>query len=71
MSRNAVAAELQGLIEQLQRLNARAEQLAKASGMTDPKWFRGAHTAYTMAAGELDQKGLLHGLPSAEEKVAP
>jgi len=39
--------------------------------MTDPKWFRGAHTAYTMAAGELDQKGLLHGLPSAEEKVAP
>lgn len=59
MSRNAVARELQSLIQQLQRLNNDAEQLARASGLVNPVLFGGARSAYTMAAGELDQKGLL------------
>lgn len=59
MSRAAVAAELQKIIEELQQACARGEQLAKSSRLVDPKWFRGAMTAATMAAGDLEQKGLL------------
>jgi len=60
MSRNAVAAELQRILTDLQRLCITGEQLAKSSALVDSKWFRGAMSAATMAAGELEQKGLLH-----------
>lgn len=60
MSRQAAARELQSLLEQLNRLTVEAENLAKASGdLCDPKYFRGARSMVQMAAGELDQKGLL------------
>lgn len=65
MSRAAVARELQQVMEELQQGLCRAQQLAKSSGLVDPKWFRGAHSAITMAAGELDQKGLLDRRPAA------
>jgi tellurite resistance protein len=70
--RNAAAAEMQTLLEQLQGLCARAERLAQASGIVDPKWFRGAHTAVTMAAGEMDAKGLIsRELPQARMPAEP
>lgn len=60
MSRNAAATELQSLIEQINGMATRAEKLAQASGgMVDPKWFRGVQTCVGMAAGDLEQKGLL------------
>jgi len=59
MSRKAVAAELQSLLEQLQRLAAGAERLAANSGLVSPGYFRGMQTMVAMASGELDQKGLL------------
>lgn len=76
MSRNAVATELSRQMLELQRLLRDAEQLAAASKLIDPKWFRGAQTSVMMAAGELDQKGLLvqPDQPVAArpaEKVAP
>jgi hypothetical protein len=69
MSRNAVAAELQRLIEDLQRLCAQAERLAASSGMVSPSHFRGAQTMLTMAAGDLDQKGLLHPHPAPVQEA--
>lgn len=68
MSRAAVAREMQTMLEQLNTLNAQAEALANSSGMVDAKWFRGARTAYSMAAGQLDQQGLLDK-PTAAEKA--
>ena len=60
MSRKAAAAELQDLIEQMHALCARGARLAEASGgLVNPSYFRGAASAMTMAAGDLDQKGLL------------
>lgn len=60
MSRNALAAEFVRICREMQRLAAAGEQLAQNSGgMVDPKWFRGAQTMTAMAAGELEQKGLL------------
>lgn len=57
--RNVVAAELATLIGELQQQLLRAEALAQSSGLVRPHWFRGAQTAMAMAAGDLDQKGLL------------
>lgn len=60
MSRNIAAREMQELIEQVQVLLGRGERLAQASGgMVSPKHFRGARTMMAMAAGDLDEKGLL------------
>lgn len=73
MSRNAVAAELQQVIEKLQQACEQAERLARSSGLVDPKWFRGAHAAATMALGELDQKGMVdkRPVPAPAEVGAP
>jgi hypothetical protein len=59
-SRQAAGRELQSLIEQINGLTQQAERLAVASGgLVDPKYFRGAKSMMQMAAGDLDQKGLL------------
>lgn len=69
MSRNAVAAELTELIGQLQGMLQRAERLAQSSGgLVQPKWFAGAIGLMTMAAGDLDEKGLLL---RKEEPITP
>jgi hypothetical protein len=58
--RQAAGRELQTLIEQINGLTLQAERLAVASGgLVDPKYFRGARAAMQLAAGDLDQKGLL------------
>lgn len=62
--KNVAAAEMQSLIEQLQGLIARGERLAQSSRLVDPRWFRGAQTMATMAAGDLDEKGLLTTNPA-------
>ena len=60
MSRAAVARELQRLIEESNRLLIEAEKVANSSGgLINPKYFRGARSMLQMAAGDLDQKGLL------------
>lgn len=60
MSQRAlIAAEMQHLLEQLQQHIEACERLAKASGMVDPKHFRAMQTSVMLAAGDLDQKGLL------------
>lgn len=60
MSRNAAATEIQALIEQLDGLALRGERLALASGgLVDPMWFRSVRASMKMAAGDLDQRGLL------------
>lgn len=66
MSRNAAARELQDVIEQLQSIAVRGERLAQASGgLVSPGYFRAAQTMASMAAGDLDQKGLLmHKAPA-------
>jgi hypothetical protein len=58
--RLTVAAELTEIITSLQGMLERGARLAEASGgMVSPMYFRGALTSMTLAAGELDQKGLL------------
>lgn len=59
MSRQRVARELQGLLVQIDRLLIEAENLAKSSGLVEPSRFGGARAAIQLAAGDLDQKGLL------------
>ena len=59
MSRNACAAEIQSLLEQLQALVDRGDALARSTGMVNASLFGAMRTAVTLAAGELDQKGLL------------
>lgn len=59
MSRHVVAGEIQQALEQIQKAAQQAEQLARSSSLVDPKWFRGMQTMVAMAAGELEQKGLL------------
>ena len=72
MSRNAAAAELQTLIEQIDAMALRAERLAIASGtLVDPKWFRGARASISMAAGDLDQKGLWQRAAQTTQEVTP
>lgn len=71
MSRQAVASELQALIEQMQQMCERGERLASSSGgLVNPTWFRGASSAMVGAAGDLDQKGLLVQPVQAEEPKA-
>ena len=71
--RNVCAAELQQLLEQLHGLVERGEALARSSGMVVPSRFGAMRAAIMLAAGDLDQKGLLEGRPKAEEpkEVAP
>ena len=60
MSRNAVAAELQAIITQIQDLAQRGARLAEASGgVMSPTPFRAVLGNAMVAAGELDAKGLL------------
>lgn len=60
MSRNAAARELQNIISQIQDLAQRGERLAEASGgLVSPTPFRAVMGNATVAAGELDAKGLL------------
>lgn len=72
-SRNAVAAELQTIIEQIDGMCLRAERLATSSGgMVDPGRFRAGRAAMRLAAGDLDQKGLFqHKVPDSQPDVAP
>lgn len=66
--RAIVAAEVQAVLEQLQRLISEGERLAGASGMVKPQHFRAMQTSVMLAAGELDQKGLLvRQQPQAKE----
>ena len=66
MSRAAVARELQRLIEESNRLLIEAEKVANSSGdLVDAKYFRGARSMMQMAAGDLDQKGLIEHRPAA------
>lgn len=72
MSRNSAARELQDVIEQLARIASRGERLAQCSGgLVDAKWFRSAHAMASMAAGDLDQQGLLmpHGPYAGSDAV--
>lgn len=72
MSRLVVAAELTEIIAALQGMLERGARLAEASGgMVNPTYFRGAMTAMTMAAGELDQKGLLIKPVALPDKLVP
>lgn len=60
MSRQAAGRELQTLIEQINTLTQQGERLAVASGdLVNPTFFRSARAAMQLAAGDLDQKGLL------------
>lgn len=60
MSRNAAAAELQAIIGQIQQLAERGARLAEVSGgLVSPTPFRAVLGNATVAAGELDAKGLL------------
>ena len=61
MSRGAVSEEFRKIFTELQQAIARGEALAVSTGMVEPKWFRGARSMVSMAAGELHQKGLLDG----------
>lgn len=74
MSRHAVADEFRKILTELQQAAARGEALAMSGGMVDPKWFRGIKTLVQMAAGDLDQKGLLdleHKAPEKAPEAAP
>ena len=64
MSKAIVAAELQGMLEDLQARMLNAERLAKASGLIDPRHFRSMLTCVSLAAGDLDEKGLLVRKPA-------
>lgn len=69
--RAIVATELQSILEDLQRRIVAAERLAAASGgMVDPRHFRAMLTSVTLAAGNLDQKGLLDQRPVTDEPAA-
>lgn len=59
MSRVRVARELQSLIEQADKLLAEAEGLARSSRLINPSYFGGARSSMRLAAGDLDQQGLL------------
>lgn len=70
--RNVCAAEIQELLETMQGLIQHGEALARSTGMVNPSLFGAMRSAVTLAAGELDQKGLLvpHGAgyqPVAQE----
>lgn len=69
MSRHTVADEMRKIIVELQLALDRGEALAKSSGMVQQKWFAGARSMVTMAAGEMQQKGLLDG-PTEKEPTA-
>lgn len=71
MSRAAVARELQRLIEESNRILIEAENLANSGGLIDAKYFRGARSMLQMAAGDLDQKGLLEHRAPAAANVEP
>lgn len=72
MSRAAVARELQRLIEESNRLLIEAEKVANSSGdLVDAKYFRGARSMMQMAAGDLDQKGLLERPAAPAANVEP
>lgn len=66
MSRQAVARELQSLLEQIDRLLIEAENLAKASALVNPSYFGGARASIQLAAGDLDQKGLFDRVATAK-----
>lgn len=69
-ARLTVAAELTNVIRTLQLMLESGERLAQASGgMVNPVHFRAAQTAMTLAAGDLDSKGLLIKASPAEEKA--
>lgn len=59
MSRKALAAELQRILEQIQALAIHGEQLAGSTALVSASPFRAIQSAVSVAAGELDQKGLL------------
>lgn len=65
MSRNAAVAELSEVIRQINTLAERGERLALASGgLVSPGRFKTAQGCMTLAAGDLDEKGLLVNLPT-------
>lgn len=59
MTKHVIAAELQSILEKLQALAISGERLAASSGLVSPSPFRAIQTSITVAAGELDQKGML------------
>jgi hypothetical protein len=71
MSRQAVASELQTLLAEIQDRAQRAERVAESSGLIDPRHFRAMQTMVSMAAGALDQLGLLDRGARPTEQVAP
>lgn len=74
MSQRAiVAAELQHLLEQLQLAILNAERLAASSGLVNPQHFRAMLASVSLAAGDLDEKGLLlkAAPPALEREVQP
>lgn len=67
MSRNATVTEL---MQQINGIAKRGERLARASGgLVDPMWFSAVQASMSMAAGDLDAKGLLVPTTAAEEKI--